>query len=136
MKLNYLAILPLLLFVVLVGFLFRGLFSGDPSLVPSPLIGKSVPQFHLPSIAGLNGVPGLDSKDLKAGNVTVVNIFASWCVPCHAETEQLQALAKDKTIAAIIGAARTGKIGDGKIFVTKVDEAIRIRNDERGETAL
>jgi len=43
---------------------------------------------------------------------------------------------KDKTVAAIIGAARTGKIGDGKIFVTKVDEAIRIRNDERGETAL
>jgi len=43
---------------------------------------------------------------------------------------------KDKTLAAIIGAARTGKIGDGKIFVTKIDEAIRIRNDERGETAL
>src|SRR5271170_554781 len=43
---------------------------------------------------------------------------------------------KDKTVAAIIGAARTGKIGDGKIFVTKIDEAIRIRNDEHGETAL
>jgi nitrogen regulatory protein P-II 1 len=43
---------------------------------------------------------------------------------------------KDKTLAAIIGAARTGKIGDGKIFVTRIDEAIRIRNDEHGETAL
>src|SRR5579859_3671713 len=43
---------------------------------------------------------------------------------------------KDKTIQAIIGAARTGKIGDGKIFVTKIDEAIRIRNDEHGESAL
>jgi nitrogen regulatory protein P-II 1 len=43
---------------------------------------------------------------------------------------------KEKTIAAINGAARTGKIGDGKIFITKIDEAIRIRNDERGETAL
>jgi len=41
-----------------------------------------------------------------------------------------------KAIAAITGAARTGKIGDGKIFLTKVDDAIRIRNDERGETAL
>jgi nitrogen regulatory protein P-II 1 len=39
-------------------------------------------------------------------------------------------------IQAIIGAARTGRIGDGKIFVSKVDEAIRIRNDERGEIAL
>ena len=42
----------------------------------------------------------------------------------------------DQVIDAIIGAARTGKIGDGKIFVSKVDEAIRIRNDERGDTAL
>lgn len=43
---------------------------------------------------------------------------------------------KDKVIQAILGAARTGHIGDGKIFVSKVDEAIRIRNDERGETAI
>ena len=43
---------------------------------------------------------------------------------------------KDKAVAAIEGAARTGRIGDGKIFVSRVDEAIRIRNDERGETAL
>jgi nitrogen regulatory protein P-II 1 len=43
---------------------------------------------------------------------------------------------KDKAIEAIIGAARTGRIGDGKIFVSKIDEAIRIRNDERGEIAL
>jgi nitrogen regulatory protein P-II 1 len=43
---------------------------------------------------------------------------------------------KDKAIDAIIAAARTGTIGDGKIFVTKIDEAIRIRNDERGDIAL
>ena len=42
----------------------------------------------------------------------------------------------DKTIQAIMTAARTGTIGDGKIFVSKIDEAIRIRNDERGEIAL
>ena len=44
--------------------------------------------------------------------------------------------AVQRTLDAIVNAARTGKIGDGKIFVTKIDEAIRIRNDERGETAL
>lgn len=43
---------------------------------------------------------------------------------------------KDKVIAAILSTARTGHIGDGKIFISHVDEAIRIRNDERGETAL
>jgi nitrogen regulatory protein P-II 1 len=42
----------------------------------------------------------------------------------------------EKAVHAIITAARTGTIGDGKIFVTKVDEAIRIRNEERGEVAL
>jgi nitrogen regulatory protein P-II 1 len=43
---------------------------------------------------------------------------------------------KEKAIQAIVGAARTGRIGDGKIFISRVDEAIRIRNDERGENAL
>jgi nitrogen regulatory protein P-II 1 len=42
----------------------------------------------------------------------------------------------EKAVQAILGAARSGKIGDGKIFLSKVDDAIRIRNDERGEGAL
>ena len=42
----------------------------------------------------------------------------------------------EKCVQAIVSAARTGKIGDGKIFLTKVDDAVRIRNDERGESAL
>ena len=42
----------------------------------------------------------------------------------------------EKTVQTIVTAARTGKIGDGKIFLTKVDDAIRIRNDERGDSAL
>ncbi len=42
----------------------------------------------------------------------------------------------DKVVQAIVAAAKTGKIGDGKIFVTRVDEAVRIRNDQRGDIAL
>jgi nitrogen regulatory protein P-II 1 len=42
----------------------------------------------------------------------------------------------EKSVEAIVNAARTGKIGDGKIFLTRVDDAVRIRNDERGESAL
>jgi len=45
-------------------------------------------------------------------------------------------LLKDKAVEVILAAARTGRIGDGKIFLSHIDEAIRIRNDERGETAL
>ena len=43
---------------------------------------------------------------------------------------------KEKALQAIIAAARTGRIGDGKIFISGVDDAIRIRNDERGEAAI
>jgi nitrogen regulatory protein P-II 1 len=43
---------------------------------------------------------------------------------------------KEKAVQAILGAARSGHIGDGKIFISRVEEAIRIRNDERGETAV
>jgi nitrogen regulatory protein P-II 1 len=43
---------------------------------------------------------------------------------------------KEKAVQAILAAARTGHIGDGKIFISRVEEAIRIRNDERGETAI
>jgi nitrogen regulatory protein P-II 1 len=43
---------------------------------------------------------------------------------------------KDKVIQAILGAARTGHIGDGKIFISRIEDAIRIRNDERGEAAI
>src|ERR1051326_8335414 len=42
----------------------------------------------------------------------------------------------EKAVQAIVGAARTGKIGDGKIFLSRVDDAIRIRNDDRGDAAL
>jgi len=42
----------------------------------------------------------------------------------------------DKVLAVIVAAAKSGKIGDGKIFVTRVDEAVRIRNDERGDIVL
>lgn len=44
--------------------------------------------------------------------------------------------AVEKAVQAIANAARTGKIGDGKIFLSRIDEAIRIRNDERGERVL
>jgi nitrogen regulatory protein P-II 1 len=43
---------------------------------------------------------------------------------------------KDKVVQAILGAARTGHIGDGKIFISRIEEAIRIRNDERGDAAI
>jgi cytochrome c biogenesis protein CcmG/thiol:disulfide interchange protein DsbE len=93
-----LVLLPLVLFLALAGlFLFR-LFAGDPSIIPSALIGHPAPQTALPPVAGLerNGapLPGLDPGNFK-GAVTVINVWASWCVPCRDEAPLLVQLAQD-----------------------------------------
>ncbi len=92
-----LAYVPLVIFIAVVALLLGRLFAGDPSRLPSALIDKSAPAFDLPSL--LAGQPGLSDKDLRQGHVTVLNIFASWCGPCHEENPQLVALAHDKRLA-------------------------------------
>ncbi|HEX8010868.1 MAG TPA: DsbE family thiol:disulfide interchange protein [Casimicrobiaceae bacterium] len=86
-----LLLVPLLLFVVIGVFLAIGL-GRDPSLVPSPLIGKPVPQFALPPVRGRS--LGLATADLK-GQVSLVNVFASWCVACRAEHPVLMQIERD-----------------------------------------
>jgi cytochrome c biogenesis protein CcmG/thiol:disulfide interchange protein DsbE len=91
--------LPLVIFAVLAGLFWYALHAGDPSLLPSPLIGKQVPEFNLPAIDGLSGekdeVPGFAAQDLAQGEPTIVNFFASWCVECQVEHPTLLALANE-----------------------------------------
>ena len=92
-------LVPLILFAGLTALFLVRLNAGDPSLIPSALIGHRVPQTSLPPIAGLKRdgatVPGLDPASFQ-GAVSVVNVWASWCVPCHDEAPLLTELAKDK----------------------------------------
>ncbi len=92
-------LLPLLLFGGLALLLLFRLFAGDPSIVPSALIGREVPQFTLQPLEGLNEagapVPGFSDTDLKGNGVALVNVWASWCVPCREEHPFLEALARD-----------------------------------------
>ena len=84
-------LLPVLIFVGVGVGLAVGL-TRDPSTLPSALIDKPVPSFDLPPVEGLPG-EGLSSADLK-GEVSLVNVFASWCVPCRAEHPLLMGLAE------------------------------------------
>lgn len=125
-------LLPAAVFVVLVGYFAVGL-TKDPRLIPSALIDKPVPTFALPAIEGMAG-KGLATADFK-GKVSVVNVFASWCLPCRAEHPLVERLAamklatvyglnyKDTPVAArewlttlgnpyaAIGADQTGRVG-------------------------
>lgn len=97
-------LVPLLLFVGLVLLFLIRLIAGDPSRIPSALIGQPAPQTNLPPLAGLerNGeaVPGIEPAAFK-GAVTVLNVWASWCVECHDEATLLMQLAQDHRLRII-----------------------------------
>jgi cytochrome c biogenesis protein CcmG, thiol:disulfide interchange protein DsbE len=97
-------LLPLIAFLALAALFMYRLGTGDPSRIPSALIGQPAPQTNLPPVAGLERdgrpVPGLDSATFK-GEVTLLNVWASWCVPCHDEAPLLMKLAADNRIKVI-----------------------------------
>src|SRR6266567_3047999 len=96
--------IPLVAFLALAAVFVLRLGAGDPSHIPSALIGHPAPRTDLPPLAGLErdgrAVPGLDSADFK-GQVTVLNVWASWCVPCREEAALLMTLAADPRIRVV-----------------------------------
>lgn len=93
LKLAFVA--PVLIAGLLAVLFAVALYSGDPSRLPSALIGKPAPQFSLPAVEGLtsNGrpVPGFSTADLASGEPTIVTVWGSWCPPCVAEQPTLVA---------------------------------------------
>jgi cytochrome c biogenesis protein CcmG, thiol:disulfide interchange protein DsbE len=103
-KRRLLVLLPLFAFLALAVLFYFGLHAGDPSRIPSALIGREAPATDLPAVAGLerNGqpMPGITPADFK-GAVTILNVWASWCVPCRDEASLLVRLAGDKRIRLV-----------------------------------
>ena len=101
---NFFVLLPLVGFLGLAALFFVRLGAGDASRLPSALIGQPAPKTDLPPLAGLerNGksVPGLSNASFE-GAVTLVNVWASWCVPCADEVPFLEQLSKDKRIQLV-----------------------------------
>ena len=96
--------LPLLIFAALAALFWFRLGAGDPARIPSALIGRPAPQTTLPPLQGLTGngapVPGLDPAVFK-GKISVVNVWASWCVPCHEEAPLLKQLSGDRRLQLV-----------------------------------
>jgi cytochrome c biogenesis protein CcmG/thiol:disulfide interchange protein DsbE len=133
-----LTLAPLLIFGALALLFFARLFAGDASRIPSALIGQSAPPLDLPA---LDGSAGLKDADLRQGHVSVVNIFASWCVPCHEEHAILLDLAADKTLAAegvkLIGVAQKDDPENIRRFLgAKGDPYARIGVDRDGRAGI
>ncbi|MDB5622551.1 MAG: DsbE family thiol:disulfide interchange protein [Devosia sp.] len=112
----FLLALPLLLLAGLVA-IFASTMNRDPSLVRSVLINKPAPVFALEAVPEL-GVPGFATENLT-GAVTVVNVFASWCVPCRAEHPLLTQL-KDNGDIRLFGINQSDAPENARAFLAEL----------------
>jgi cytochrome c biogenesis protein CcmG/thiol:disulfide interchange protein DsbE len=133
-KLLYLV--PAAAFLVVAGAFLWGLDpERDPREVPSVLIDRPVPEFTLPPLAGMD-VPGFATADLQAGQVALVNVFASWCVPCRAEHPYLMRLARDGVVP-IYGINYKDKPADALAWLEELGSPyVAIGADEAGRVAI
>lgn len=116
-------LVPLAIFAALAVWLYVGL-GGDPARIPSPLVGQPAPAF---------AVDGLETADLEAP--ALVNIFASWCVPCRAEHPLLTRLAEEGV--AIYGIAYKDKPEAANAFLAELGNPYRrVGFDEDGEAGV
>lgn len=136
---RWLPVLPIAIFAALAALFFIRLYAGDASLLPSALIGRPVPHFDLPPLAGVQ-TPGLSDSDLRTGRVTLVNVFASWCVPCHAEHPVLMQISRDpqlKERVALVGLAYKDEPENTRRFLGQSGNPFaRIGVDASGRTAI
>jgi cytochrome c biogenesis protein CcmG/thiol:disulfide interchange protein DsbE len=136
-----LVFVPLVLFAALTALFVIRLYSGDASLLPSALVGRQVPAFALPPVEGLPDKPGFSDADLRQGEVTLVNVFASWCVPCHQEHELMMRLSADPALAhagvRMFGLAYKDEPENIRRFLAEGgDPFAKIGADRKGRTAI
>ena len=136
---NLLVLLPLIAFLALAALFFYRLGTGDPARIPSALIGRPAPATDLPSLPGLerNGkaVPGLNNTTFQ-GAVTLLNVWASWCVPCHDEAPFLEQLSKDKRIQ-LVGVNYKDSPDNARRFLNRYGNPfVAVGRDEAGRTSI
>ncbi len=136
---RWLLLLPLVLFLALAALFLYRLGAGDPSAVPSALIGRPAPETFLPPIAGLTRdgklVPGLAAAGFKGG-VTVLNVWGSWCVPCREEAPILMRMAAD-TRYRLVGLNYKDRTADALKFLDRYGNPfVAIGADRNGRAGI
>jgi cytochrome c biogenesis protein CcmG/thiol:disulfide interchange protein DsbE len=130
-------LLPVVVFLVVSAYFAWGLLSGrDPSKVPSALIDQPVPQLDLKPVPGLSP-PGLATADLTGQDQPVLlNVWASWCVPCRAEHPILMRLAEREGVK-VYGINYKDKPGDAERFIDNLGNPYaRIGADPDGRAGI
>lgn len=132
--------LPLAIFAALAMLFGVALFSGDPSKLPSQLVGKPAPAFVAPALEGLTDgvrpIAGFAAGDLAKGRVSVVNFWASWCVPCIQEHPLLVAL-KERTGVDLYGINYKDQAPAARRFLGRFGNPFTaVGTDGTGRTAI
>ena len=132
MNRRVLFVLPVVLLLG-IAVLFAVGLRHDPSVVPSVLIDKPVPDFDLPPL--LDGKPGLATADLKS-KVALVNVFASWCIPCRIEHPLFMRLAEEGEVP-IFGINYKDAPADAQRWLAELgDPYARIGADRDGRAGI
>jgi cytochrome c biogenesis protein CcmG, thiol:disulfide interchange protein DsbE len=132
-------LLPLIGFLALAALFLIRLGAGDPGRIPSALIGHPAPMTSLPPVPGLERdgkpLPGIDPADFQ-GRVSLVNVWASWCVPCHDEVPFLQQLARDPRIR-LVGIDYKDQPDNARRFLNRYGNPFAASGaDENGRAAI
>lgn len=139
-RIPVLVLLPLIVFIVLAGlFLVQLTIGRDPSVIPSALLDKPAPKMELPAVEGLNKagtpVPGFSNADFT-GKVSVVNVFASWCVPCRQEHPFLEELSKTPDIQMLAINYKDPPENARRFLSSFGNPFDRIGSDEKGRAGI
>lgn len=133
-------LVPLLIFAAIAGlFSFALMRPGDPTKIPSALIGRPAPQIELAPLEGLveggKPVPGLSAAGFARGSPVIVNFWASWCVPCVEEHPLLVGL-KQRTGATILGVNHKDQAANARRFLARYGNPFTAVGTDDGRAAI